>query len=295
MHLLVRFENIRAAYALADYLNTVEIKANVRRVANAGEVYIHDPDDITRATKELNDFVANPQDKKYLSASWEQKNVAQRPGIGELYRDSSNSTNHRWQQTGLFTKAIIAVCVIVFVLTSFGEDRSMVRHFYFFTYWGQMQDLTQIYRWVTPVFLHFGILHITFNLLWWWDIATVIERLQGAARLFGVFMVLSIVPNYAQFLWSGNRFGGLSGVVYGVLGYVWIYGRVRKDYPLQLRPVIIYMMVAWMLIGFAGVFDNMIGPMANLAHLGGLVSGIVLGVYFALKDMALKKEHKKAD
>lgn len=293
MHLLVRFENIRAAYALADYLNTMSIQANVRQVASGGEVYIHHQEDLARAAEELKLFVANPQDKKYLSASWEQDGTSSRPGIDDVYRDSSNSTDQRWRNTGLFTKAIIAICVIVFVLTSFGGDRSMVRYFYFFTYWGQMQDFTQVYRWVTPVFLHFGLLHITFNLLWWWDIASLIERLQGAARLFGVFMVLAVVPNYAQFLWSGNKFGGLSGVVYGVLGYVWIYGRVRKDYPLQLRPVIIYMMVGWMLIGFAGVFDQVIGPMANLAHLGGLVAGVVLGVYFALKDMALKKEHKR--
>ncbi|WP_419831593.1 rhomboid family intramembrane serine protease [Endozoicomonas atrinae] len=86
----------------------------------------------------------------------------------------------------------------------------------------------------------------------------------------------------------GPNFGGLSGVVYAVLGYVWVYGKVRPSYPFQLSPAIMYMMVAWMLIGFSGLLDEVVGPMANPAHLAGLVCGILLGVTFGIRDVTRK-------
>ncbi len=286
---LVRFDNIRAAYALADYLKVIGVACQVQPEGNQAAIYLQHDDDLEKARKELQAFIDNPMDKKYLSASWEQEpDSASRPDMERFYKDINQKMNgentSRWRQTGLFTKFIIGVCAVVFLLTAFGTNLNMVRHFFFFNYMGQMYDITQVYRWVTPVFLHFGFLHFAFNLLWWWDIGSVIERFQGSRRLMVIFMVLAVVPNFVQFLAAGNRFGGLSGVVYGVLGYVWVYGRLRRTYPLQLRPVIIYMMVGWMLIGFSGALDEVVGPMANEAHLAGLVSGVLLALMYALKD-----------
>lgn len=290
MQLLVQFENVRAAYALADYLNVIGIASRVVQDAGKANLYVEDHADLERAKLELKAFVENPADPKYRSASWEQESGGLRPSIDKLYQQQGeNKATKRWRRTGLFTKLIIGICSVVFLITAFGTDRSMVKYFFFFTYWGQMYDLSQVWRWITPVFLHFGILHFTFNLLWWWDIASLIERLQGTFRLTYIFLVLSVMSNLIQFMFSGNRFGGLSGVVFGVLGYVWVYGQVRRDYPLQLRPVIMYMMVGWMLVGFSGVLDKAVGPMANEAHLAGLVTGALLGLGFGFKDKHRKR------
>lgn len=279
---LARFNNIRAAYALADYLKVIDIACQVQPDGRQAIIYLQRETDMPKAREELQAFIDNPRDKKYLSASWE--HGEQQPEMERFYQQVARQTPGRWQQTGLFTKVIVGVCAIVFLITAFGSNQSMVRHFFFFNYMGQMYDLTQIYRWITPVFLHFGVMHFAFNLLWWWDIASLIERFQGSQRLVVVFLALSVVSNFVQFLAAGNRFGGLSGVVYGVLGYVWVYGRLRRTYPLQLRPVIIYMMVGWMLIGFSGALDDVVGPMANEAHLAGLVCGVVLAFLYAFKD-----------
>lgn len=282
---LVRFENIRAAYALADYLNLTGIACRVQPEGNQAVIYLQREEDLDKARDELQAFLDNPMDKKYLSASWEQQSDgARKEDIDRFYQNINGQKPGRWRQTGLFTKFIIGVCALVFLVTAFGTNLNMVRHFFFFNYMGQMYDITQVYRWITPVFLHFGLLHFAFNLLWWWDIGSVIERFQGSQRLLVIFLVLSVVPNFVQFLAAGNRFGGLSGVVYGVLGYVWVYGRLRRTYPLQLRPVIIYMMVGWMLIGFSGALDEVVGPMANEAHLAGLIAGVLLAFMYALKD-----------
>lgn len=292
MHLFVEFENPRAAYGLADYLNIIGIGCEVKASGQKAAIYLQRADDLPRAQQELQAYVQNPMDKKYLSASWEQQATDKPLAMDKVYNQKGEG-GLSWSKTGIFTKVVIGLCALVFLITAFGTDRQMVRYFFFFTYWGQMFDITQAWRWISPVFLHFGFLHFAFNLLWWWDIGSMIERFQGATRLAYLFLVLAIVPNFAQFLWAGNRFGGLSGVVYGVLAYVWIYGRLRKNYPLQLRPVIIYMMVGWMLIGFSGALDNVVGAMANQAHLAGLVAGALLGAFFALKDKALNEGKKK--
>ncbi len=284
MQLLVQFKNIRAAYALADYLNVLGIACRVIQQANTASLYIEQSSDIEQAKVELQAFINNPSDEKYRSASWQKDVAEQRPPIGKLYQSKDKLKTRRWQRTGIFTKLVIGICAVVFLITAFGADRSAVQYFFFFSDWGQMGDVTQFWRWITPVFLHFGILHFTFNLLWWWDLASLIERLQGSYRLVSVFLALAVFSNLVQFIFSGNRFGGLSGVVFGVLGYVWIYGQVRKTYPLQLREAVMYMMIGWMLIGFSGVLDNVLGPMANEAHLAGLVGGALLGLFFGNKD-----------
>lgn len=285
MHLLVEFENVRAAYALADYLNVQGIPCEVTLSKGLAGIYVHDQAQLPKAELELRAFLHHPTNKKYLSGSLEKvdSNV-DRENTDEAYQQGAGQAAKRWAETGPFTKTIILLCAVVFLITAFGADRQMVSHFFFFSRWDDIFDLTQIWRWVSPVFLHFGFLHFTFNLLWWWDIASLIESMQGPSRLFNIFMVLSIVPNLAQFSVNGHLFGGLSGVVFGVLGYVWVYGQVRKDYPLQMRPVIMLMMLIWLLIGFTGVLDKVIGPMANEIHLAGLVCGGMLGYVYAMKD-----------
>ena len=82
-------------------------------------------------------------------------------------------------------------------------------------------------------------LHIVFNVMWWWELGGLVERFQSPKRLWLVFFVISIGSNTSQFFAEGNNFGGLSGVVYGLLGYLWFYGRMRPDYPVQLNPSLI--------------------------------------------------------
>ena len=132
---------------------------------------------------------------------------------------------------------------------------------------------SQPWRLFTPMLLHFSLLHILFNLLWWSDLGRLIERHQSGLQLILITLVTAAVSNVAQFLDTGPRFGGLSGVVYGLLGYLWIYGKLNPDSGYALRREIVIFMLAWLVICFVGLS----GIVANTAHLAGLVSGCVLG------------------
>lgn len=142
----------------------------------------------------------------------------------------------------------------------------------------------QLWRLITPVFLHFGLLHITFNALWCWELGRRIEQTLGSLNLLGLFLVIAAVSNSAQQAVSGPvLFGGLSGVVYGWLGFAWTAGRINPQWRgLTPSTGIMLFMVGWLLICIVGVVDVLGFSVANAAHVGGLLSGVVLGGLFGL-------------
>ena len=185
------------------------------------------------------------------------------------------------KETGPVTQWVFAICLLVFIVTGQGSIRAVYAPLMFFPNVLAMGDWQQAWRWITPVFVHFGLLHFSFNLLSWWIFAGLVERMQSSLRLLGLFLVCAVASNWTEFLWNRNNFGGLSGVVYALLGYLWFYGRFRPESPLQLPSGL----VGFMLVALAAGFTDFL-PIANMAHLSGLLTGCVLGLACAKLDNA---------
>lgn len=134
----------------------------------------------------------------------------------------------------------------------------------------------QVWRLLTPDLLHFSVMHLVFNAVMLWFLGSQIEAIDGRRHIVGLILLTSLAANVPQYLISGPLFGGLSGVVYGVLGYVWI---ANQWYPrFQFPPALMTVAVIWLLIGFTPLTQALIGAnMANAAHLGGLLSGLLYG------------------
>ena len=142
----------------------------------------------------------------------------------------------------------------------------------------------QYWRLITPAFLHFGWLHIVFNGLWLWELGSKCERIMGSINMVLLFLVIALVSNTSQFLFGGpGLFGGMSGVVYGLLGFNWIAPLLQPRWAIQPARGVMLMMVAWLVICMAGFVEVMgFGAVANAAHLGGLACGALLGLAFGL-------------
>lgn len=130
------------------------------------------------------------------------------------------------------------------------------------------------WRIVTPVLLHVGFLHLFGNLTWWATLATQIERREGTIRLALLLGLATVLPNVGQYLASGGRFGGLSGVVFALMGYVALRTWRQPALGYQFtRPWQVFALV-W----FALCFTGWLGPIANTAHAVGMGVGVLLAV-----------------
>ncbi|WP_286222268.1 rhomboid family intramembrane serine protease [Marinobacter apostichopi] len=204
----------------------------------------------------------------------------------------------RWQPSPkhapLVLSAIVVALIMVWV-TSMGRNELAAalmmidpRDFDWSTLAGRIDALSstlasgQVWRLLTPDFLHFSWTHIIFNSVMLWFLGSQIEWFDGRGRLLTLFLVTSIFSNGLQYLVSGPLFGGLSGVVYGILGYCWL--SQRKLPRFQFPPALVTFAVAWMVIGFTPFTEMLgLGRMANEAHLGGFVSGVALALVLPVK------------
>ncbi|MFT6791380.1 MAG: GlpG protein [Cellvibrionaceae bacterium] len=144
----------------------------------------------------------------------------------------------------------------------------------------------QYWRLITPIFLHFGFFHFLFNAIILWAMGSRIERVKGSAHFLLLVIIVAISSNMAQYLAQVNTaFGGLSGVVYGVIGYIAVYQSFIFHPVLQFNPAAIGFFIVWLVIGFTGIIDYLIaGSIANAAHLAGLLSGALIGGWVVWHD-----------
>ncbi|MBK1886719.1 rhomboid family intramembrane serine protease [Marinobacter sp. DY40_1A1] len=141
----------------------------------------------------------------------------------------------------------------------------------------------QVWRLFTPDFLHFSWTHIIFNSVMLWFLGSQVEWFDGRGRLVLIFIVTSLLSNGLQYVVSGPFFGGLSGVVYGILGYCWLSQRALPRF--QFPSALVTFAVVWMVIGFTSLPEMLgLGRMANEAHLGGFVAGLALAAILPARN-----------
>ncbi len=131
---------------------------------------------------------------------------------------------------------------------------------------------------LTPILLHGGIVHLAFNMMWLWELGRRIELVQSTRALLLATVVIGLFSNTIQYLWGGgNNFGGMSGVIYGLFAYIWMWQLFDPRQGLRLPWSLILYMLA-MLALFTWLDLDMI---ANAAHMGGFLTGMLYGAVLA--------------
>lgn len=184
---------------------------------------------------------------------------------------------HKYYHRSPITTACILLSVLLSVITWFGYLPSVL---YCFIYDKDLILQGQLWRLVTPIFLHFpalGIIfaHLAFNMIWLYMLGDAIERAESSKFLLLLIFVAAIISNIAQSIMSQTIFGGMSGVVYALLGYLFLQGRLNPHYEVSIPNNIAYFLIIYMLIAASGLFGDSI---ANTAHIVGFLVGLLFAV-----------------
>jgi rhomboid protease GluP len=131
----------------------------------------------------------------------------------------------------------------------------------------------------SAMFLHFGVLHLGMNMWALWDGGQLVERMYGHARFAVLYLVGGLAGNLVSLIAQGDRAisGGASGAVFGIYGALLVFLWRER---MQLRPH----EFRWLFWGAAGfsvatiAFGFLVPGIDNAAHIGGFLSGILLGM-----------------
>ncbi|SEL50228.1 GlpG protein [Colwellia chukchiensis] len=261
----VRQQNI--ALLFCDYLKSHQVQTQVVKETDGFVIYCQQ-DQYEFARQEFEQFIANPSHAKYQQAAWHNGNITalddNTPSLLSSFKAQF------FQHAGGVTLVVFALCWAAFMLSNFGWAQAVFYHLQFYPTLSVEAMLQAPHRLLGPAFIHFSWLHIAFNTMWWWQLGGSIERLLGSTNLFALLVVSALVSNVGQYLVDGPNFGGLSGVVYALVGYVWWYGWLMPEKGLALSTPIIGFMLFWLLLGYTSFMPINV---ANTAHLLGLVSG----------------------
>jgi len=213
--------------------------------------------------------------------------------------------NHKLKKINNFHFPIIIASVLIAFVSNFGSVIIFIEPFTFtqinITNLGYFSALSfdqtfiesnQWWRLVSPIFLHFSFAHLAFNCLWIYILGEKIERIDGSLTFISIVIFTAVSSNSLQFFWNGSSlFGGLSGVVYGLIGFCMIIEMDSSRDIYDIPPGLYMFMIIWMILGFLGVLKLFgFGLVANFAHLGGLVSGIIFAMMLKTINLIWKNQ-----
>lgn len=280
MRKLCQTQDRRRADHIADGLRVAGIETEVRGEAEAPSVWVIEHDELTRARAWV-DTHADDDTGAFAEGAAKLRKAAERDQEDHAQRVVSVGAGWRAAPGGLtpVTMALIGGSVIIALMDylGLGGDDTMwaltIDHYDAIVPLQRVRD-GEVWRLLTPMFLHFGPLHLVFNMMWMWRLGPQVESNHGSLLMVVLVVVSEVVGNLAQYTATGPAFGGMSGVVYALFGFVWMRAQYDRKYRYALSDVNAVLMMGWFVLCATGFM----GPIANLGHAGGLVVGLLFGL-----------------
>jgi GlpG protein len=113
-----------------------------------------------------------------------------------------------------------------------------------------------------------------YNAIWIVIFGTLIEKRQGIWVLALLVLVTASLSGLAQYAVRGPAFGGISGVVCGLLGYIWTRDMLDPGARLGLERDVLVVGLCSCLWGSIGIA----GHLAQIIHAAGFAIGLVIGI-----------------
>src|SRR6185312_9279397 len=133
----------------------------------------------------------------------------------------------------------------------------------------------EYWRLLTDILPHANIMHLLFDVYWFWVLGTVLEEEVGHFRTALVVIMLGVGSSAFEcgFLDGGI---GLSGVVYGLLALIWVLGKYDPRFSEVVDTRTLQIMVGWFFFCIVMTLANLM-PVANIAHGTGALLGALIG------------------
>ncbi len=193
----------------------------------------------------------------------------------------------------IMTYIFMAISLVLFVLTflesgNFIElDPNVLYKFGALVNLNSMNNNLELYRLVTSIFLHGGILHLLCNMYSLYVIGPQLESFFGKVKYSVIFIGSGIIGNLLTLAFLQDTYisVGASGAIFGLLGSLVYFGYHYRVYLSGvMKSQIIPLILLNLMIGF------MITSINNLAHIGGLVGGVLLSMAVGVKYKSTKSD-----
>lgn len=302
----------RDAQRFAAWLVAQRIEAHAEQEGDHWAIWVRDEDQIPKARELLAEFQANPQDPRYRDSERAAQQVM-REEVEQRKRAQGNvvEMRGRWGTGGAIARrcplvlALIGASVVVTLFVpaetteSAGESKgnSLYESLLFtgpqpaghaegYDVWAGIRR-GEVWRLVSPIFIHYGLTHLLFNMVVLFTMGGQIENRRGSRFMAFLILVLAVTSNVAQavelsVISPGSEFGGMSGVGYGVFGYLLIKVKFDNRDGYQLSQFMTILMIAGFILSLARSFPEMDGVLsfmpriANTAHTVGFFVGMAL-------------------
>ena len=324
MRKLHTFEQELDANRFTAVLTVNQVEAQVLRSNdNQWDLWIIDDDALSQAGKLLGEYQSNPDSPQIQMALAKAKKIQQQLKQEKAerikqakkieVRSPFRAPHHMMaamQRKDTLTRKIILLCAIVFgaslvFQSQDGSQENFVRN----ALEAQFQQISQgqIWRLITPVFVHgtgqeflFDFLHIFFNMYWMYWLGTRLEIQFGLKTYLGLFLIAGVASILVPLLTpetgllgirglGGGSVVGMSGVVYGVIGFGGCKMKMKPSVGMLITPFVLMFSIGWMLFGIVSASSSQgVGYISSISHLAHLV-GLLTGAMYAFVHTKLGK------
>src|SRR5919109_5249202 len=182
-----------------------------------------------------------------------------------------------WTRRPRFTYIFLTINIVMFLLMSLAGGTTDEPVLMAFGVKSNTEiDQGQTWRFVTPIFIHIGLLHLFFNSYALWMVGPQVEKLYGGARFVILYVLTGVAGVYGSYAYHPNTISaGASGAIFGLFGVLLVFGiRYRNSIPPEFKRAVgtgvLPVIVINLIIGFT------IPAIDNSAHISGLLAGAVL-------------------
>jgi len=207
------------------------------------------------------------------------------------YTESKKAEEVFAKKKPIVTYIIMGICILLYILTFLNsgnlinQDANLLYKFGGLVNFGN--NYKEIYRLISSMFLHAGLLHLLCNMYSLYVIGPQLESFFGKTKFIIIYLISGIIGNLLSlaFLQDNIVSVGASGAIFGLLGALLYFG---YHYRVYLSTVIKSQIIPLILLNLSiGFFASGIN---NFAHIGGLIGGVLVSMAAGVKYKSNKSD-----